>query len=147
VIEQSDFVTLHAPLTPQTRFMIDAAALARMKKTTVLINTARGGLVDDKALLAALEAHRIGGAGLDVFVSESDPDYVATTETLLKLPTVIATSHSGGSTTESLERTNLVAARCAVAVLRGSALDPACVIADGRVGASGAAHGAGQHTA
>jgi D-3-phosphoglycerate dehydrogenase len=138
VIEQSDYITLHAPLTPQTRFMIDAAALARMKKTAVLINTARGGLVDDKALLAALQERRIGGAGLDVFVSESDPEYAVTTEALLKLPTFVATSHSGGSTAESLERTNLVAAHCAVAVLRGISLDPACVIADGRVGTTGA---------
>lgn len=134
VLAASDYLTLHAPLTAQTRFMIDRDTLGRMKPSAVLINTARGGLVEDTHLLEALREKRLGGAGLDVFMSESDPSYAATTEALLALPNVVSTSHSGGSTTESLERTNLVAARCAVAVLQGGQPDPACVIADGRVG-------------
>jgi D-3-phosphoglycerate dehydrogenase len=134
VIAQSDFLTLHAPLTPETRLLIGEDALARMKPTAVLINTARGGLVDDGALLSALQEQRLGGAGLDVFLSESEPAYGVVTEALLAQRNVVATSHSGGSTTESLQRTNLVAARCAVAVLRGTPLDPACVVADGRIG-------------
>lgn len=132
LLEQSDFLTLHAPLTSRTRLMIDAAALSRMKPGAVLINTARGGLVDDAALVGALQAGRLAGAGLDVFASEADPLYGAATEALLKLPNVVATSHAAGSTTESLQRTNMIAARCAVAVLHGQALDASFVIADGR---------------
>lgn len=132
LLAQSDYLTLHAPLTPATRFMIDAAALAAMKPGAILINTARGGLVDDRALLAALESGRLGGAGLDTFVSESDPDWAATTAALLARPDVVASPHAAASSREGLERTNMVAARAVVAVLDGG--DPAagCVVADGR---------------
>ncbi|MGL4318257.1 MAG: phosphoglycerate dehydrogenase [Pseudomonas sp.] len=132
LLAESDYVTLHAPLLADTRFLIDAPALNRMKPTAVLINTARGGLVDDRALLEALLDGAIAGAGLDVFLSETDPGYRATTEALLALPNVVATPHSGASTHEGLQRTNLIAAQCAVAVLNGGAPPAACVIADGR---------------
>jgi D-3-phosphoglycerate dehydrogenase len=128
----SDVVTLHAPLTPETRMLIDAQALARMKPTAVLINTARGGLVDDAALLHALEAGKLAGAGLDVYLSESDPSYVGVTNGLIALPNVVATPHSGASTREGLIRTNRIAAQCVVAVLAGEDPPAACVIADGR---------------
>ncbi|MET0228924.1 MAG: D-glycerate dehydrogenase, partial [Actinomycetes bacterium] len=75
LLAEADFVTVHTGLSPATRHLIGAGRLARMKPTAVLLNTARGGLVDDAALLAALQAGRLGGAGLDVFVSESDPSY------------------------------------------------------------------------
>ena len=132
VLERSDYVSLHAPLTPQTRFLIDAAALAKMKPDAILINTARGGLVDDRALLDALRDGRIAGAGLDVFMSESDPEYRAVTEALIALPNVIATPHAGASTREGLARTNMVAALCALAVLNGNDPPAQCVVADGR---------------
>lgn len=132
LLARSDYVSLHAPLTPETRFIIDAAALARMKPGAVLINTARGGLVDDRALLDALEARQIAAAGLDVFVSESDPGYKPVTDALIALPNVIATTHAGASTREGLDRTNMVAARCVVDVLDGSNPPAQCVIADGR---------------
>lgn len=132
LLERSDYVSLHAPLTPQTRFLIDAAALAKMKPDAILINTARGGLVDDRALFDALRDGRIAGAGLDVFMSESDPEYRAVTEALIALPNVIATPHAGASTREGLARTNMVAAMCALAVLNGEDPPAQCVVADGR---------------
>ncbi|EZH78251.1 hydroxyacid dehydrogenase [Ectopseudomonas composti] len=132
LLAESDYVTLHAPLLEGTRLLIDAAALARMKPTAYLINTARGGLVDDRALLEALLDGVIAGAGLDVFLSETDPAYRATTEALLALPNVVATPHSGASTREGLQRTNLIAAQCVVAVLNGETPPSSCVIADGR---------------
>lgn len=135
LLARSDYVSIHAPLTPQTRFMIDAAAIARMKPGAFLINTARGGLVQDADLLAALQAGRLGGAGLDVFVSEADPSFAEVTAQLVALPNVVATPHAGASSREGLDRTNMIASQSVVAVLRGE--DPAaeCVVADGRRGA------------
>jgi D-3-phosphoglycerate dehydrogenase len=132
LLARSDYVTLHAPLTPATRLLIDADAMAAMKPGAVLINTARGGLVDDRALLAALSSGHLGGAGLDTFMSESDPEQRPVTEALLALPNVVATPHAAASSREGLDRTNMVAARSVVAVLDGG--DPAqgCVVADGR---------------
>ncbi|MDD0842558.1 phosphoglycerate dehydrogenase [Pseudomonas sp. Gutcm_11s] len=132
LLAESDYVSLHAPLNEDTRLLIDAPALNRMKPSAVLINTARGGLVDDRALLEALLDGAIAGAGLDVFLSETDPTYRATTEALLALPNVVATPHSGASTHEGLQRTNLIAAQCVVAVLNGDTPPASCVIADGR---------------
>jgi D-3-phosphoglycerate dehydrogenase len=132
LLSQSDYVSVHAPLLEDTRLLIDAAALGRMKPTAYLINTARGGLVDDRALLEALLDGVIAGAGLDVFLSETDREYRATTDALLTLPNVVATPHSGASTHEGLQRTNLIAAQCVVAVLNGETPPTSCVIADGR---------------
>ncbi len=70
ILRESDVITLHAPLTEDTRHMIGAAELARMKPNAILINTARGGLVDEQALADALRAGRIGGAGVDVLTQE-----------------------------------------------------------------------------
>ena len=135
LLQRSDYVTLHAPLTPRTRFMIDAAAIETMKPGAILINTARGGLVEDAHLLDALRAGRLGGAGLDVYVSESDPAYKPVSQALLELPNVIGTPHAGASSREGLDRTNMVASRAVVAVLDGDNPAPECVVADGRPGA------------
>nr|WP_314546054.1 phosphoglycerate dehydrogenase [uncultured Massilia sp.] len=132
LLAQSDYVTLHAPLTPATRCMIDTRALARMRRGAFLINTARGGLVDDRALLHALREGRLAGAGLDVFASEADPAYADATAALLALPNVVCTPHAAASTREGLQRTNMIAARCVVAVLDGGSPPSACLIADGR---------------
>jgi D-3-phosphoglycerate dehydrogenase / 2-oxoglutarate reductase len=128
----SDYVSVHAPLTPETRFLIDAGAIERMKPDAILVNTARGGLVQDADLLAALRARRLAGAGLDVFLSESDPSFLPVTEKLLALPNVVATPHAGASSHEGLARTNWIAAACVIAVLDGGDPPPECVVADGR---------------
>ncbi len=138
LLERSDYVTIHAPLTPETRHIIGADAIALMKPSSYLINTARGGLVDDRALLEALEEKRIAGAALDVFESESDASMQPVTDALIALPNVIATPHSGASSHEGLARTNMVAARNVVAVLDGGDPPVDCIVADGRAGRSGA---------
>ncbi len=132
LVTTSDYISIHAPLTDETRTLFDAALIARMKPSAFLINTARGGLVDDRALLDALRDGTIAGAGLDVYLSESDPALKPVTEALIRLPNVIATPHSAASTHEGLARTNMVAARSVVAVLDGKTPPPECVVADGR---------------
>ncbi len=132
ILSRSDYLTLHAPLTPQTRFLIREERIAQMKPTAFVINTARGGLVEDRDLLTALTSNRLAGAGLDVFMSESDATYHNVTRQLIALPNVIALPHAGASTREGLNRTNMVAAECVVAVLNGTSVLPACVVADGR---------------
>jgi len=132
LLRECDFVSLHAPLTPATRHMIDASALAAMKPGAILINTGRGGLVDDAALLAALTAGHPAGAGLDVFEAESDPAMRDVAMRLLAMPNVVGTPHSAASTREGLARTNEIAARCVLAVLDGVAPPPGCVVVDGR---------------
>ncbi|WP_256578134.1 phosphoglycerate dehydrogenase [Pseudomonas sp. PIC25] len=128
LLQRSDFVSLHAPLKPTTKHLIDARRLALMKSSAFLINTARGGLVDDQALLDSLTKGAIAGAGLDVFESESDPGLAWVTNELVRLPNVIATPHSGASTHEGLQRTNLVAANCVVSVLNGEEPPPGCQV-------------------
>lgn len=134
LLARSDYVSLHAPLTPDTRFLIDGEAIAAMKPSAILINTARGGLVEDAHLLDALRAGRLAGAGLDVYVSESEPAYRPVSQALLELPNVIGTPHAAASSREGLDRTNMVAARAIVAVLDGDDPAPECVVADGREG-------------
>jgi D-3-phosphoglycerate dehydrogenase / 2-oxoglutarate reductase len=132
ILSRSDYLTLHAPLTPETRFLIRAERIAQMKPTAFVINTARGGLIEDRDLLAALTNKRLAGAGLDVFMSESDPTYDEVTRQLIALPNVIALPHAGASTREGLNRTNRVAAECVVGVLKGTAVPLGCIVADGR---------------
>jgi D-3-phosphoglycerate dehydrogenase len=136
LLRESDYVSIHAPLTPETRYLIDADALAKMKPGAFLINTGRGGLVQDADLLEALRSEHLGGAGLDVFVSEGDPEFASVTEALLALPNVVATPHAGASSREGLNRTNRIAAESVVAVLEGRDPAPGCIVADGREGRS-----------
>ena len=95
-----DVLSLHLPLTPETTGMIDAAAFAAMKRGGVLVNTARGPLVDGAALFEALTSGHLRGAGLDVFAREP----VSTDDALLKLQSVVVTPHLAWLTTETLER-------------------------------------------
>ncbi|MFT8243359.1 2-hydroxyacid dehydrogenase [Roseomonas sp. BN140053] len=97
VLRESDIITLHLPLTPASRGMIDAAAIARMKPGAILINTARGGLVDEEALADALEDGRVLAAGLDVFEHEPYP----ATGRLAGLPNVVLTPHLAGGTADA----------------------------------------------
>ncbi|MEM5518300.1 phosphoglycerate dehydrogenase [Henriciella sp. AS95] len=132
LLKESDYISIHAPLTPDTRHMFDADAFNVMKPTAVLINTARGGLVDDTALLQALETGRILGAGLDVYESESNPSLKPVTDALIARHDVIAAPHAGASTHEALARTNMIAAVCAADVIDGRDPPRQCVIVDGR---------------
>lgn len=94
LLAESDFLSLHVPITPQTRHMIDRTAFAQMKKTAFLINVARGELVDEAALLEALTTGQIQGAGLDTFTDEP----LSVEHPLLKMPNVLATPHIAGGT-------------------------------------------------
>jgi D-3-phosphoglycerate dehydrogenase len=132
LLRESDVVSLHPPLRAETHHLIGAAELAMMKPGAVLVNMARGGIVDDRALLAALESGHLGGAGLDVFEAETDEALRPIAQGLVCLPNVMATPHSAASTREGLARTNLIAARTVVAVLDGTEPPAGCIVADGR---------------
>jgi D-3-phosphoglycerate dehydrogenase len=99
-LPQADFVTIHCPKTPETIGMFNAQRLARMKPTACLVNTARGGIIDEAALHAALTSGVIRGAGLDVFEHEPPQQDNA----LLSLPNVIAAPHMAGVTQEGMDR-------------------------------------------
>lgn len=132
LLRQSDFVSLHAPLNERTRHLINEQTIELMKPGAFLVNTARGELVDDAALLAALKAGRLSGAGLDVLGSERDPTLEGITRELLSLPNVVCTQHTAGSSHEGLARANMLAAQCVISALERSPLPPECVVADGR---------------
>jgi glyoxylate reductase len=100
LLERSDFVTLHAPLTPETRGLIDAVALGRMKPTAYLINTARGPLVDTGALVSALRAGQIAGAALDV----TDPEPLPGDHPLLGAPGLLVVPHIASAAHATRER-------------------------------------------
>ncbi len=98
LFRRADVITLHTPLTEKTKNIIDAAAIEKMKKGVYIINCARGGLVDEDALAAALKSGKVAGAGVDVFVTEP-----AEKSVLFGLPNVVCTPHLGASTTEAQE--------------------------------------------
>jgi len=114
LLRESDFVSLHVPLSPQTHHMIGDAQLQMMKATAILINTARGPVVDETAMIRALQEGRIGGAGLDVF--EREP---AVPEALLRLDNVVALPHIGSASRGTREMMCRMAAESVVAALRG----------------------------
>ncbi len=113
----ADVVSLHVPLTAATRNLVDAAALARMKPTAVLINAARGGIVDEPALAAALQQGRLAGAALDVFATE--PLTRETAAVFSAAPNLILTPHIAGVTQESNTRVSTLIAREVLAALDG----------------------------
>jgi D-3-phosphoglycerate dehydrogenase len=99
LIKNSDYISVHVPLVPQTKGMFGEKEFALMKKTAFLVNTARGGVVDEKALLKALNEGEIAGAALDVFEKEPPLDWE-----LVKHPRLVATPHLASSTKEAQVR-------------------------------------------
>jgi (S)-sulfolactate dehydrogenase len=114
LLVESDVVTLHVPLFPETRHLIDAGRIATMRPGAVLINTARGGVVDDEALAAALRAGRLGGAALDVFEQEPLP----ANSVLAGVPNLLLTPHIAGVTVESNQRVSALIAEKVIEALR-----------------------------
>jgi D-3-phosphoglycerate dehydrogenase len=109
-------VTPHVPLTAETRHIIGRAGIARMKPTAIVVNAARGGVVDEQALHDALKAGKIFGAGLDVFEAEPPTNR----DPLLGLPNVVATPHAGGGTLETQAKSSIAVAETLLACLDGN---------------------------
>jgi glyoxylate reductase len=126
LLEAADVVSLHVPLADATRHLIDADALRRLRATAVLVNTARGGLVDEAALAAALREGRLAGAALDVF--ETEP---AVREELLALENVVLTPHLGSATHETREAMGMLCVDALRAVLLEGRVPPNAVVRPG----------------
>jgi glyoxylate reductase len=115
LLERSDFVTLHCPLTPETRHLIDADALARMKPTALLVNTARGPIVEAAALERALHERAIAGAALDV----TDPEPLPADHPLLEAPNLLVVPHVGSATVRTRHKMTEIAVDNLLAGLAG----------------------------
>ena len=118
LLRESDFISLHTPLTPETRHMINADAFAKMKSNTILVNTARGEIVDQNALYDALKNHKIFAAGIDV----TYPEPLPLDHPLMTLDNLIICPHIASASTTSRENMALIAARNLLAGLRGERL-------------------------
>ncbi len=121
LLKQSDFVSIHVPLTKTTHHLISAKELRMMKKTAILINTARGPIIDEHALIRALKEQWIFGAGLDVY--EHEPDIP---NELKNLPNVVLQPHTGSGTIETRTNMALMAAENLIAGLKGN-IPPHCI--------------------
>jgi glyoxylate reductase len=122
LLHESDFISIHTPLTPDTRHLIDAEAFSKMKPNAVLINTARGPIVDPEALYEALKANRIFGAGLDV----TEPEPIPLDSPLLQLENVIVVPHIASASQSSRDQMSWLAAQNLIAGLKGERM-PHCV--------------------
>jgi glyoxylate reductase len=122
LLTQSDFVSLHPNLTPETHHLLDAAALARMKRTAIVVNTSRGPVIDQVALYDALRDGVIGGAGLDV----TDPEPMPADDPLLTLPNCLVVPHIASASVATRAKMAEMAAANLLAGLRGERL-PTCV--------------------
>jgi D-3-phosphoglycerate dehydrogenase / 2-oxoglutarate reductase len=114
-LPRADFVSIHCPKTPETIAMFNAARLKLMKATAYLINTARGGIIDEPALYDALVSGKLAGAGLDVFEQEPPP----VSHSLFELPNVIVAPHVAGVTREAVDRMSEQTARNILSALDG----------------------------
>ncbi len=124
LLARSDVLSLHCPLLPQTCGMIDARALDLLPSGALLVNTARGGLLDESALIRALDSGRLGGAALDVFIDEPPaPDHPLRRHRL-----VICTPHVAGVTASSMRAMGMMAAECVIAALAGAEIPPERVV-------------------
>jgi len=128
LLATSDFVTIHMPKTPETTGMIGAAQLKAMKKSAYVINVARGGLIDEAALAAALRDGEIAGAGIDVFTSEPPTD-----DLLTSAPNIIVTPHLGASTDEAQEKAGVSVAKSVRLALDGELVPDAVNVAGGAI--------------
>jgi D-3-phosphoglycerate dehydrogenase len=115
-VAQADFITVHCPKNPETVNMFDAARLARMKSSAIIVNTARGGIINEQALYHVLSSNKIAGAGIDVF--EREP--AALDHPLLKLSNVVVAPHMAGVTRESMDRMAIATCRNILSVLDGA---------------------------
>jgi glyoxylate reductase len=115
LLQRSDFVSIHCPLTEQTRHLIDADALRQMQPTAILVNTARGPIVDQRALAAALQKGQIAGAALDV----TDPEPLPADDELLQAPNLIVAPHIGSATHEAREQMAQLSVDNLLAALNG----------------------------
>jgi glyoxylate reductase len=115
LLERADFVSLHVPLSPATRRLIDADALARMPASAFLVNTARGGVVDQVALREALQDGEIAGAALDV----TDPEPLPADDPLLRAPNLLVVPHIGSATVRTRSRMADMAVDNLLAALAG----------------------------
>jgi D-3-phosphoglycerate dehydrogenase len=131
LLQQSDFVTIHMPRTPETTGMISTEQLALMKPTAFIINVARGGLIDEDALYAALKSNRIAGAGLDVFVNEPPLE-----SPLLGLDNIVLTPHLGASTDDAQEKAGVSVAKSVRLALGGELVPDAVNVAGGVIDAT-----------
>ena len=122
LLEQSDWVSVHTPLNAETRHLLGAEQFARMKPTATIINTARGTVIDEDALIEALQTGQIAGAGLDVYTIEP----LAMNSPLLTLPNVTLVPHIGSATVATRRNMALLAARNLIAGLRGEPM-PHCI--------------------
>jgi D-3-phosphoglycerate dehydrogenase len=126
LLAQSDFITIHMPKTPETTGMISTEQLALMKPTAFIVNVARGGLIDEDALYAALKSNRIAGAGIDVWVNEPPLG-----SPLLGLDNIVVTPHLGASTDEAQEKAGVSVAKSVRLALDGELVPDAVNVAGG----------------
>ncbi|MQA61149.1 MAG: phosphoglycerate dehydrogenase [Actinophytocola sp.] len=129
LLARADIISIHLPKTSETAGLIDAGALAKAKPGVIVINAARGGLVDEEALAKAVADGHVGGAGVDVFATEP-----TTASPLFGLPNVVVTPHLGASTSEAQDRAGTDVARSVKLALRGDFVPDAVNVASGQVG-------------
>ena len=118
LLNEADYVSIHTPLNERTRHLINRKTLAQMKPSAILINTARGGVVDQHALYEALQAGKLRGAGLDV----TDPEPIPLDDPLLGLPNVVILPHIGSASQRTRDRMAMMAADNLIAGVTGQPL-------------------------